>query len=199
MSSSTRWPGIACALGGVIWCLTLLLDPVSGGAVRDTEARFRTWEAVILIAQVLLLIGVVGLAVSGAISDSWLGKTGLGLALIGRVVFILAEIHSIIRADDDTPLLPLGALLTAVGMLLTGIAVLQAHRWLGWHRWTPLLTGLYPFVAMFPFVALTDEPSMVTIALWGLLWILLGIALDAEARETPHPARATALDSAPTR
>ncbi len=36
--------------------------------------------------------------------------------------------------------------------------------------------GLYPFVAMFPVLAITGEPSAVLIAGWGVPAALIGVA-----------------------
>jgi len=62
-------------------------------------------------------------------------------------------------------------------MTLVGVSVLRARRWEGWQRFTPLVVGVYPFVAMFPLIVVTDEPSMIAIAVWGLPWLFLGYAL----------------------
>ena len=138
-----------------------------------------------IVVHLLLLIGVVGLALSGA-APGWFGGMALGIALLGRMDFVLAEIHSLSIGDDTSFLLPLGALITAVGMTLVGIAVLRARRWGGWQRFTPLLVGGYPFVAMFPFVFITGEPNQLAIAGWGLLWFLLGYAMwSSVAEERP--------------
>ena len=94
---------------------------------------------------------------------------------------MLAEVHNLAKGNDDSPLLPLGALSTGVGMTLVGIAVLRARRWGGWRRPIPLLAGLYPFVAMFPLLAITGQPPLPMIMLWGFPWLLLGLALHAEA------------------
>jgi hypothetical protein len=48
------------------------------------------------------------------------------------------------------PLTQLGALLNAVGMLLTGFLVIKAGIWKGWVRWTPLAVGLYPLSCHVP-------------------------------------------------
>ena len=74
-------------------------------------------------------------------------------------------------------------------MLLVGIATLMERRWSGWQRFTPLLIGVYPFVAMFPFVVL-GSPNMVAIAGWGACWALLGFAMrtvrDMSAVQATH-------------
>jgi hypothetical protein len=140
-----------------------------------------------IIVQVLLLLGVVGLAFSGVVSG-WFGVIALSIALLGRVVFVLSEIHSLILGDDSTFLLPLGALVTAVGMTLVGIAaLLSTRRWRGWQRFIPLLVGIYPFLAMFPFFVITSEPSELAIAGWGVLWFLLGYAMWSSVTEKRTP------------
>jgi len=176
-----RMAGVACAIGGVLWVSNVLLGVVNYGAMHGDIATFRSWEAVFVLLQVLLLIGVVGLARSGATGAGWLGRIGLGIALFGRTAFVLAELHNFAKGTDDSPLLPLGALTTGIGMVLVGIAVVRARRWGGWHRPLPLLAGLYPFAAMFPILAATGQPPEPMIALWGILWLLLGFALRAEA------------------
>ncbi len=146
----------------------------------DTE-RLRIAGVACAIGGVLwvsnVLLGVVNYgAMHGDITTfrSW-------EAVFGRTAFVLAELHNFAKGTDDSPLLPLGALTTGIGMVLVGIAVVRARRWGGWHRPLPLLVGLYPFVAMFPILAATGQPPEPMIALWGILWLLLGLALRAEA------------------
>ena len=86
-------------------------------------------------------------------------KIALGLAVLGRVDFVLTEIRSLIPGEDSF-LLPLGELIMAIGITLKGIAVLRARRWVGWQRSTPLITGVYPFVVVFPFIFITDEHNV---------------------------------------
>lgn len=170
----TVWTaGLICAVGGVGWLASGLVLSVAG---QPDGAAFVVSQAAWIVIQSLLLIGVAGLGLSGA-APGWFGGIALGLALLGRADFVAAEIHSLIIGDDSSVLLPLGALITAVGMTLVGIAVLRANRWTGWQRYTPLLAGVYPFVAMFPFIFVTGEPSMLAIAIWGLPWLALGYAL----------------------
>ena len=179
--------GLLCALGGAGWLVvgsaSLLLTEPDGAAFIASELAF-------VVVQLLLLAGVVGLTLSGA-APGWFGGISLGIALIGRVDFVAAEVHSLIIGDLSI-LLPLGALITAVGMTLVGIAVLRAKRWDGWRRFAPLIAGVYPFVAMFPYIFVTSEPSMLAIAGWGLPWLLLGYAIRSSAQQqrASHPARA---------
>jgi hypothetical protein len=185
MLRKVRTAGVLCAVGGAGWLANALLAAAISG---PNSAAFVITEVLWTIIQLLLLIGVIGLALSGVVSG-WFGGIALGLALLGRVDFVLAEIHSLILGEDSF-LLPLGALITAVGMTLVGIAVLRGRRWGGWQRFTPLIVGVYPFVVMFPFIFITGEPSMLAIAGWGLTWCLLGYAMWLSAFEE-RPSRMT--------
>lgn len=157
---------------------------------QPSGAAFVTAEVFWIVIQSLLLIGMVRLALSGAV-PGWFGGIALGIALLGRLDFVAAEVHSLI-IGDDSDLLALGALITAVGMTLVGVAVLRARRWGGWERFTPLLAGVYPFVVMYPFIFITDEPSQLAITGCGLPWLLLGYAIwtNTRERQTPEPAPA---------
>ena len=177
MDKRIRFAGTSCLLGGVLWVLTLALLT----AIADGSTGFMVSEVVLVVVQVMLLVGVLGLLWSGAAGPGWFAKGALAVALVGRILFVLAELHALVLGSDDTPLLPLSALLTAVGMLLVGVAVLRTGRWNGWTRVTPLLCGLYPFLAMFPLIAITSAPNPWTIAAWGVFWTLLGLALRVHA------------------
>ena len=185
MLRKVRTAGVLCAVGGAGWLANALLAAAISG---PNSAALVITEVLWTIIQLLLLIGVIGLALSGVVWG-WFGGIALGLALLGRVDFVLAEIHSLILKEDSF-LLPLGALITAVGMTLVGIAVLRGRRWGGWQRFTPLIVGVYPFVVMFPFIFITGEPSMLAIAGWGLTWCLLGYAMWLSALEE-RPSRVT--------
>jgi uncharacterized membrane protein len=179
-SSFARWSGLSL----IASCLLQLpigtiqqLYPVSPPSV-DFSIR----NSLIALTHALVLLGVLGFARSGAIGESVLGKIGLGLALVGGVLFIPAELS--IQVD-----LPLGATLDGIcsmvlglGLALAGIAVLRSGRWQGWRRFIPLLFGLYPFLVINPFIFATGQPNFISIGLWGVPALLLGVALLSEPK-----------------
>lgn len=55
----------------------------------------------------------------------------------------------------------------------------------------PLLVGVYPFV-MKIIIFITEEPSMLAIAGWGLPWLLLGCVIWSSVREQGEPQSAAA-------
>lgn len=174
-----RGAGTAYAAGGVVWFVVGAVQAMFWGVEAPAgSAAFYAIEAVFLVAQLLLLFGLFGLRWGGAFGPGLFGTVAFGVALLGHLAFVAAEAHSlIIGALSD--LLAVAALLSELGLTLTGIAVLVAKRWQGWARWAPLLAGLYFWLVMFPFVLFADEPSAFAIAGWGLLRLVLGLAIRA--------------------
>lgn len=164
-------------MGGVVW---LLAGGAAGVAGLDDRTVFSAIEVVWNVADALLLVGLLGLGSSKAAAGR-LGLAGVGGAVLGRFAFIAAEIQALAQGDDETPLLPVAAMVTSVSMILVGIVVLRSGHWAGWRRLVPLGIGVYPLLFMIPFAATSPEPPMFAIAGWGVLWALLGLALRKEA------------------
>jgi len=176
-----RLAGTLYAVGGGLWfLLAATMTALYGIELPPGTTGFYVTEAIFVVVQALLLVGWFGLRWSGAVGQGWFGRIAFWLGALGHLIFVVAEIHSLLIGTLSM-LLPLGAITSAVGMLLTGIAVLLAKAWRGWTRWVPLLAGLYPWVAMFPFLALEGEPSGYAIAGWGLMRLALGLAIRAQA------------------
>lgn len=176
--------GTLYAIGGAIWFLVIVGSELLGIPWSEPQtAVFTTAEIIFIIVQTLLLFGIFGVWQSGGVGDGTFGKLAFGLALFGHFVFVLVEIHSLILGELS-PLFPIAPLSSAVGILLTGIAVLRAKQWQGWTRWMPFLTGIYPFLFMFPFLFIYGQPSDYAIGLWGLVRLGLGLAIRAQV-ETP--------------
>lgn len=178
VSGRVRLAATASVVGGVGW---LAVGLASTGVDLGDRAVLNTVEAAWLVVHLLILAGLLVLYSSKAAAGV-LGHLGIGGAVLGRLTFLAAEVQLLVQGNDETPLLPVAALLTAVGMVLAGIAVARSDRWDGWRRRAPLAVGVYPFLVMFPFVAVTPEPNFVAIAGWGILWALLGIALRPSSR-----------------
>jgi hypothetical protein len=164
-------------LGGTAWVVTGLagLDAVDGtGGFYATEAAW-------IVVHVLVLVGLVGLIRSCPPAET-LSRRGLTVALVGRIGFLVAEIVAMAVADDEIALFPVAALLTAAGMIAGGVGSLRANRWGPWSGFAPLVMGVYPFIAMFPLVAITGERPNISVSLWGLTIIGIGVAMLATSR-----------------
>ena len=184
-TSRVRMAGTAYAIGGLLWLvLAVVVAVVFGGDPPTASGAFLPSQIVWIIVQVLLLFGFFGIYWSSGVGQGVFGTIAFGLGVLGHVAFVAGEIHSLfIGASSD--LLAVGALVSAVGMTLTGIAVLVANQWHGWTRWMPFLAGLYPFLFMFPILFIYGEPNSYTIAIWGLVRFALGLAIRTQADAMP--------------
>lgn len=155
---------LAWLAGGTVWLVAGLID---GG----------TYEAIWLVADALIAVGIVGLWRADLHSGRRLGAVGLVIAALGRAFFVAAELVAAVSGNDDNALLPIGALATGVGMILYGIAVIRARTVESPNRFAPLVVGFYPFLGMFPIVVATGEASVLAISVWGVPMAVLGLAL----------------------
>jgi len=179
--SRIRLAGALYTIGGAVWFLLIVGSIVTGFPWSEAHtSAFSIAEAIFIVVQTLLLIGFFGIWWSGGVGRSLFGKIAFGLGVLGHLLFVLLEAHSLF-IGELSPAFPLAPLVSAVGILLTGIAVLRARQWQGWTRWLPLVTGLYPFIFMFPFVAVTGETLDIAIGFWGLVRLALGLAIRAQA------------------
>ncbi len=174
------------------WCI---IGALMGIGVGLKEALFPTpfgtlqnvfMQGVVFIANALVLIGVIGLAYSGAAGKGWLAKAGLGVAVLASVLFLPFEVLVAVNEDLGGALLGLSAMLQALGLALAGIAVLRADHWGGWQRFTPLLCGLYTFLILIPALVLSNGYNAWALAGWQIPFALLGLALALQG--TVHTA-----------
>lgn len=166
----------AWIVGGVMWAIAGL---VRGG----------TEEPIWIAADITLLAALVGLR-SQRLERSTLGTAGFATATFGRIAFIAAEILAAAQDKDDNALLPIAALLTVIGMLLIGIAVIRVHANGRLARHAPLAMGIYPLAVMFPYVAAHDGHASNAAITW---WALPTIAIAATAHQALRTRERTEL------
>ncbi len=106
---------------------------------------------------------------------------GLPVALFGLAVLVVAEVSWLAELGATDALYGIATLAMMLGLILAGAAVLRVARWTGWHRFTLLACGLYIPLVLMPAFALPGYASNYAIGLWGVCWLLLGLALRAEA------------------
>ena len=133
------------------------------------------------VSHLLLLAGVVGLAWAGVAGRGRLATAGLALTLLGLAVLTVAEVSWLAGLGATDALYAIATLALMLGLILLGVAVLRAGRWAGWHRYTPLACGLYIPLVLLPSFALPGTAANYAIGLWGVCWLLLGLALRAQA------------------
>jgi hypothetical protein len=140
-----------------------------------------------VVNHLLLLAGVLGLARNGAAGRSRLALSGLTLAAFGTLVLTLAEPVVLLNLGVANVIFGIAVPAMALGLILAGFAVLRERRWVGWHRFTPLACGVFIPLVLIPSFALPGLWFHYAIGVWGIFWLLLGLALRAEAVSAFHP------------
>ena len=162
-----------------------LLQIVLGIPLAPLQAREPAlWPIAALnaVSHLLLIAGVVGLAQSGAAGRGRLAATGLGLTLLALAELTVAEAIWAIAGEEAAVLFYSTATLALMlGLILAGVAVLRVGRWGGWHRFTVLATGLFIPLILMPAFGLPGYAPNYAIGIWGVCWLLLGVALRAHA------------------
>jgi hypothetical protein len=183
MQLTSKTTAALWGVGGMAWVANgaLGLDAAAG------TGGFYVAEAIWIGVHALILGGLVGLDRLGITGDSSWGKAGLRLAIFGRIVFLAAEGVAIAVANDEVPLFPIAAVTTGLGMLAAGAAIIGARRLAGWQRYLPITVGAYPFIFMFPVLAVTGERPDLAITGWGLTFVGVAVALWISATREPRP------------
>ena len=133
-----------------------------------------------IIIHLLQMAGVVGLLRSEAAGRGRLAVAGPALTLFGFAVLVAAEATWLAQLGVADTLYGVATLALALGLLPAGAAVVRARRWTDWHRFTPLACGLYIPLVLVPSFALQGLAMHYALGLWGVCWLLLGLALRAE-------------------
>jgi hypothetical protein len=183
-----RSSGSAIGIAAVAFVVAALLQLALGIPLAPLQANEPVlWPIAGLNAlnHVLLIVGVIGLAQSGVAGRGWLAITGVGLTLLGLAALTIAEVIWALAGESSAELFYiLGSVASMVGLVLAGIAVLRTGLWTGWRRYIVLATGLYIPLIMFPSFALPGYASNYAIGIWGICWLLLGVALWSESGST---------------
>ena len=146
------------------------------------------WEPSLgYLAQAVIHLGelaaVIALALSSAAGNGWLARIGLGAAMLGQVLLVAAELIHPSSPDIGDQMFNVGPPLSAIGLLLAGVAVIRSRRWTSWHRFTPLVAGAYVFVVLIPVLIVSGAPpapsAVWAIAGWEVCWMLIGISVLA--------------------
>ena len=161
-----------------------LLMPVVGIPLASLQAQNPPPPAIPvlnIISHLLLMVGVAGLARSGAAGQGWLATSGPALTLLGLAVLVVAEVTWLAQLAVAETMYGVATLAMMLGLLLTGLVIVRARRWTGWHRFAPLACGLFIPLVLLPSFALPGYAMNYALGLWGICWLLLGFALRAEA------------------
>ncbi len=177
------------------WCLVAagvlpLALPVAANVAAHAGSP---WHGLFIglttLQHLLVLGGIAGLGHSGAMGRGRLGRIGTVLAIAAFAALALAELTNDLSKTIANVLYGFGTLGAASGLLLVGAATIRARRWASWRRFTPLASGLFLVVVVMPSFALPGRAFGYFIGLWGITFLLLGIAMLTEPSNNEQVSR----------
>ncbi len=196
-SGFIRWSGLAAMLGGALWAITPLREPLLGGRFPG-DPVFRPYNFVIVVIAVLLTVSLLALHTRYKGSYGRLGTVGVVVIFVGYALLFVGSIPAVLFSADGSlirigqDLGFLGAVISAIGAVLLGIALWRA-------RGTPRLGALLLIIA-FPVgflavilvsaVGFEDIAGLPLTVLYGGAWVMLGHRLWSEqSTSTQQPSR----------
>ena len=194
-SSRTRLLGQVCVVCGALVAVAgFLLDSQAAGAVTADTATARFANGLFGVAVLGLMGGVLGLWSLRVGGSGWLPQAATVVALVGLLLWTIGGLYLATDASADQVLTPAGGLISSVGMIVLGVAVLRAGVLKDWRKLVPLLVGAWFFVqlplqAVF-FIGVQGSPSYaVLLGVFGVLWALVGYVVQSHAGDNTGAAR----------
>ena len=167
-------------IGAILLLLELILILLGWATMELPEQKIDTLSLVLAIGTwVSLLIGVYNLSLLDGLTKQ---KKFLRITMVGLSCYTLGCVAMLLQWWQLIFIIPAGLLLTAVGMVLFGAFLQKQNAWLGWEKFIILFVGLYPFLFMFPLVAIQGVPDYRVNYLWGIPWLLFGINLYLKSK-----------------
>ena len=150
-------------------------------ALQDRHgALFGISGTLLTAGHIGVLVAVVALAWSGCRRPGWLARGAFAVALPGFALLAVAEGLLRFNFDAGNSLFGTASPLCALGMILVGIAVIRAHKWSSWRRFSPLACGAYIPLVLIPSFIIAKGPSFIALSGWSLTFVALGFAMRGE-------------------
>jgi|SRR5215211_3338861 len=188
----TQKAAVALIAGAIIHAVGGIVGQVVQDSTRVSDDMFSyPWTSAELVAVSLVealafglgLVGLAALRASSVAGPTRLARVGLGVALGGSALFVVAQLASIAVRDqywDEGAagavggLFGLATLLLGAGLAAAGVAARRARRWESWRPSVLLACGLWT-LAMLGIVLTPLMPLGVTVM--GLLQAAVGAGL----------------------
>ncbi len=192
-SGLIRLGGLAGVVGGALWALTPLREPLLGGRFPEHPV-FRPYNLVLLIIALLLAAGLLALHARYRGSYGRLGTVGVVVVFVGYAMLFLGSIPAVLLSPDGSRRLILagqdlgflGAFVAGVGAVLLGIALLRTRS--AARAGALLLIVAHPVgivgVILVSALGFVDIAGLPLTVLYGGAWIVLGSHLGSEGSAT---------------
>lgn len=182
--------GLVGALAGVFLALLPAQVPPDRYSYPLATGSFVAIQVLFCLQHLGLIPALLGVRRSGVAGTGALGAWGLATAVTGMSLLALVELVAISAAGSGVTGQPSGVLnvlygatsfLIGLGLATAGVAILRAGRWTGWRRALVLVIGVYVFVPLTPALAGPFALARLAIAVWMLLFAVLGWSLVNQA------------------
>lgn len=182
-----RQAGIAGVVGGLLWALTPLRQPIfdAGRTPDEGETFFRIYNLVLIAIAILLTVALLRLRREPGQVASRLFVPGWWIILVGHVLLLVGSLPAVVFGDQQRDLVMggqdlgfLGAMIAGLGGLLVGAsALLRGARRAGLASWLLLLTLPLGLLVTFLLTAAgvhEDYLGLPITILYGGAWVVLG-------------------------
>jgi hypothetical protein len=179
-----RWGGLAAMLAGVAFMVLVLIPKARDGS------PFYIFGSVLLFVTVwlLLLVALAGFHALQKEHYGRIGRAGFYTVIVGASAMIVIQLLTWVGVTLGITALvfpdPVGLLIVMVGLVLYGVATLQARvlpRWCG----VGLIVGVPVLIGLS--VVSEEYGEMLGGILFGLLWLALGYVLWSESGAAAEP------------
>jgi hypothetical protein len=197
-SSFVKTAGLLCLVGALIGAIGGIVTAFIPSAVSFDRFSYPYTPTGFLLAQfvfmsnhVLLLVGILGLARSGATGRGLLGRAGVWISLVGMAALTLCEVGAMTFATSRYPSpgtdvldtsYGVASILIGIGLTLAGVAVARAGEWTDWRRFFALICGVAVFAIVIPGILGPFLVARLALTVWMLMFAALGWALYTRAR-----------------
>jgi len=186
--------GLACLVAGLLGAAggiyLALRTPLVGEDMWTYPQRaggeFATTQTIFAVTHLGLILGLLALWWCGAVPHNRLGRIGHVVAVSGMALLTINELVAISVAGEATDSAHAGTvgaiygvttIMIGLGMSAEGVAAVRDGEWSGWHRWLPLVLGIWLFVPTMPALFLEGDVARLALTGWSLLFAALGWVL----------------------
>ena len=184
-----RRGGIAGMVGGALWALTPLREPLLGGRFPE-DPVFRPYNLFLIVVAVLLMAGLMALRARCRESYGRLGKAGAVVIFLGYALLFLGSFPAVLLSPEgQRGLILAGQDLGFLGALVAGSGAVPLGVALWRTRTAPRAGALLLIVALPVGIAgvllvsalgVVDAAGLPLTVLYGGVWIVLGLHLVSQ-------------------
>lgn len=197
---------LACGVLGAVLAAYLAGSSGTAGVYPHPVPGSAALQVVLALCRIGLLLGLVSLRSSGVVTRS--PRTRLAhctavAVLAGLTVAEGVAISVPVPASGATPrafavVYALYTVVLGIALLVLGTEVARSATWQGPRRWLTAVLGLWLLVVVLPALAFAPAVAGWAVAVWSLLFALLGLVLVRRSRppsveRAARPARAYAV------